>query len=335
MASEGDQNLESEERRTLHPDSPQIGFSREEMVACGACGKANAPTRPSCLYCGEGLEHSGITRFDIRQPESWESGFNVVMLDASGADTNRAAVQLASLLGVDRDVLLSILTAGKALPLARVESESQAAGVSQTLSELGIKTMIVADDDLHPKSTPARLRSLTFEGDKLRLELFNGSEIRTLDRDDLALIVPGVIFEERTESIEKRKLRGSKTLSETETSSDGPVIDIYSRNDAAGRRIPASGFDFSCLGSEKSLIVAENMKRLVATLADFSPGARLVEDYVKVRSMLELAWPAESRRESQRLARNRKEVSNVSTSNNAVQLTKYSRLQWRLYEEKV
>jgi hypothetical protein len=263
-----------------------------------------------------------------------------VVTDSRGADRGPAAVELASLLRTEADVMLSILSAGEPLPLARVESEDQASGVVERLRELGIEAMIVSDDSLHPASPPARLKSIVFDDDKLKLELFNGSEIRSIERGELALIVPGMILEARAESIEKRKLRGSKTISETETSSDMRVIDIYSRNDPTGRRIPSSGFDFSCLGAEKSLTVADNMKKLTARLAEFSPSAKLVEDYARVRLTLEYAWPSESKHESQHLGLSRKQVSNVFTSNNATQLTRYSRLQWQLfsggfYEEKV
>ncbi|HUR98596.1 MAG TPA: hypothetical protein VMZ26_11080, partial [Pyrinomonadaceae bacterium] len=86
---------------------------------------------------------------------------------------------------------------------------------------------------------------------------------------------------------------------------------------------------------DKSLTVAENMKTLTERLADFSPAAQFVEDYGRVRSLLEHAWPSESKRESEYLGLARKEISTVFSTNNVVQLTKYSRLQWRLYEEKV
>ena len=335
MASDDDKNLGSERLRDLPLRSGEIGFSPDEMVSCPACGKANAPNRPACLYCGTTLGNRGITRLDIRVPDGWENGFNVVVIDTRGADLGRAAVHLASLLGMERAAMTSILSAGKELPLARVESENQAKGIAEKLNELGIRTMIVEDESLHPASPPTRLRAIVFDGGSLKLELFNGSEIRSLGRDDLVLIVPGIILEVRAESVEKRKLRGSKTLQETETSSDGFVIDIYSRNDPIGRRIPSSGFDFSCLGSEKSLTVAENMKKLTARLAEFSPSAKVVDDYARVRSLLEHAWPSDSKRESQHLGVGRKVISKVLASNNLAQLTKYSRLQWRLYEEKV
>ena len=36
-------------------DPKPRSFSPAEMVTCEACLRANPPTRPSCLYCGERL----------------------------------------------------------------------------------------------------------------------------------------------------------------------------------------------------------------------------------------------------------------------------------------
>jgi hypothetical protein len=176
---------------------------------------------------------------------------------------------------------------------------------------------------------------LSFEGEELKLELFSNGEIRSLMNRELALIVPGMIIERRTESVERRKLRGAKTVSETEMSSDEPVIDIYSNSEPAGWRIPATGFDFSCLGSAKSLIVSENMKRLAAKLVEFSPTATVVDDYMAVRSILEHAWPSEARKDSEVLGLKGKEFARRLTTTNSTQFTKYSRLQWQRYEKKV
>lgn len=335
MASDNDQDPEPEWLRKHPLRSEEIGFSPDELIECRGCGRWNAPNRPTCLYCGSGLEGVGITKFDIREPESWESGFNVVIVDAIGGDAESAAVELASLLHSERESVKALLKAGKMIPLARVETENQAVGISEKLAVFGIKTMVVADEWLRRTSPPTRLKSINFDGNQLKLELFSLGEVRSLESDALALIVPGVILEGRTESIERRKRRVAKTVSESAISSDEPVIDIYSNDDPTGWRIRASGFDFSCLGPDKSMLVAENMNRLSAKLVEFSPAARLVDDYVKVRSFLEYAWPSESRRDKQHVALNRKEVSNVFTTNNTMQLTKYSRLQWRLYEKEV
>jgi hypothetical protein len=281
------------------------------------------------------LESVGITKFDIREPEGWENGFNVVVADAREADVDRAAMLLASLLREERENAKIILTSGKTLPLARVESEEQASGITERLLELGVKTLIVSDTALQPNAPPTRLRSIAFESDELKLGLFGNGEVRTVKSTELALIVPGMIVERRTESVEKRKLRGAKTVSETEMSSDESVIDIYSNSEPSGWRIRAAGFDFSCLGSAKSLIVSENMKRLAARLAEFSPTARVVDDYMSIRSTLEHSWPSEAKRDSEVLGLKGKEFARRLTTTNSTQFTKYSRLQWQRYEKKV
>jgi hypothetical protein len=334
MASDSDKKLEPEWLRSIPLRAREIGFSHEELIECTACRKPNPPTRPSCLYCGASLGNDLISRFDIREPENWENGFNIIVVDARDADAERAKVQVASLLGMERAPVASILAAGRPVPLIRVESESSASSISAKMEALGIKTIIVDDDSLRPTSPPARLRSITFQGAKLNLELFNGGEIRSLEPEELVVVVTGVILQGRSELIEKRKLRGSKVVSETATSSDEPVIDIYSKNDPMGQRIPASGFDFSCLGNDKSLIVIENMKRLTARLGEICPSVRLVEDYSSLRAILEHTWPSEDRRESEHIGFAGRTVAKVSTSSNATQFTRYSRLQWRLYEEK-
>ena len=84
-----------------------------------------------------------------------------------------------------------------------------------------------------------------------------------------------------------------------------------------------------------SLIVAENMKSLEAKLAQFGPAARIIADYTRVRPGLETAWPSESKRNANYRGAGLREVSNIHTTNNFDQFTKYSRLQWRLYEKKV
>ena len=335
MAGDNDQNPEPDWLLNLPTRSHDIGFAPDELVGCTACGKPNAPNRTSCLYCGESLGNDEFERIDIRELESWQDGFNVILLDSANADAHVAAPQIASMLDTERDVVASLLEANSRLPLCRLESEAQATLLAEKLEALGVMTTVVSDDSLEAKSPPSRLRSLAFGNESLTLELFNTGEKIELLRSDIRLIVPGVFLEERTELVAKRKRKSAKTLHETETSSDQPVIDIYSSHDPNGWRIPGTGFDFSCLGADKSLIVAENMQALEAKLAQFAPSARVIDDYRRLRLSLEVAWPSESRRDSQLSGVGLREVSKVSTTNNSRQFTKYSRLQWRLYEKKV
>jgi hypothetical protein len=273
-------------------------------------------------------------RLEVRAIEDWENGFNVVILNAGEVDPEEAADVMAEIGSGERELLKAAFESGKRVPLTRVASEEQARLVRERLVELGIETTIVPDSVLDASSAPLRLRSIGFEADRLNLGLFNIDAVNQIPADDLLLIVAGTIIEGRTESTERRKLRGSKKLDESATSYDEPVIDLYSTNDPLGWRIPARGFDFSCLGAAKSLIVGENMKKLITKLVEFAPRARLVDDYSSVRSFLETTWPSEVKREGRIL--DRKDVSTVFKTNNSTQFTKYSRMRWRLlYEEKV
>ncbi|MEO8042384.1 MAG: hypothetical protein ABI646_07235 [Acidobacteriota bacterium] len=335
MTGDSDQNIEPEWLRKLPLRSEEPGFSPDQLIKCEACGKANAPNRVACLYCGAGIHGTTITRFDIEVPESWENGYNIILGDTPDAELEPAAIQIASMLGAETETVSTILAEGGGLPLARVKKESQAAAVSAKLAEFEIKSMIVADESLHAASAPTRLRSITFEGNSIRLELFNRGRFELLESSELMLVIPGVLLQGKTESVERRKRRGTKTLREAEMSSDEPVLDIYSVREPNGWRIRASGFDFSCLDADKSLIVGENMKKLTAKLIEFSPTTRVIADYSKISSILEYAWPSESRRDTLALGLNRKEVSNVFTTNNTLQFNRYSRLQWQLYEKEL
>lgn len=314
--------------------SEEIGFARDEMTPCAKCGKPNAPNRSICLYCGTPIEGRAIEKnLDFRPIENWENGLNVVVVGSEQADADGAAKALASLLSAESDVLRSILVSSSKLPIARVEDDQHADAIIKCLQKFRFRTDTVSDVSLNPTTSPVRLRALTFSDEALVLQLFNTGDSVALPFDRLALIVWGVIFEGRTEATEKRKRGTSVKLSEAHTSSDTPVIDLYSRDDPMGWRITAHGFDFSCLGDQKSLLVGENIEHLIARLRSVSPATKFVGDYLDNRTLLEHCWPSESRRDAygfQRSGFARKDLSSVSTTSNAIQITKYSRLQWQL-----
>jgi hypothetical protein len=150
---------------------------------------------------------------------------------------------------------------------------------------------------------------------------------------DLSLIVSGAIFEKSVESQEKRKKGENKILEASETFSDEILVDIYTKNDATGYRILTKGFDFSCLGAEKGILARDNIKKLVVKLHTIAPNAKLIDDYLSVRSVLGEIWEVEQRKDSKGLSRQRFgkfDLSNISSSNNLQQFTKYSRLQWQI-----
>ena len=200
------------------------------------------------------------------------------------------------------------------------------------LAQLGLTCSLVSDADLAADKPLVRLSGIEFFEDNLAFIDFNTGSLIEIKADDLVLIVPGFIVESRVDSLEKRGLRGKKTLvAETPTVSDGSILDIYSRNDAIGFRIHLAGFDFSCLGTDKRLLAAENIVQLADALQKQAPNAKTIDDYRAVRQELGLIWEVETRKDTQGFQR--AGVRAIASTSNLNQFTKYSRLQWQLLNQ--
>jgi len=332
---ENNKNLNAEDfLKNLPVQAEEIGFKPDELIHCQKCSRTNPPNRLKCLYCGAELEISAETaanfKPNLRKLESWESGFNLISTPKDEKVSAEAVAQAAKIIGLDKEVLQKIFDAGKPLPAVRCETAREAGILQNRLREIGLETSIVADEKLAAENLPKRLRGLEFQDDKILLILFNNDEVEEISAADLNLIVTGAIFQKAVEATEARKKGESKILDATETASDESLIDIYTKNNPNGYRILTKGFDFSCLGAEKGILARENIKKLVAKLQTAAPNAKLIDDYLALRNILGEVWEIEQRKDSQGLTRQRFgkfDLSNVSTSNNLQQFTKYSRLQ--------
>ena len=323
--------------KNLPVHSEEVGFKPDEMVACGACARLNAPNRLKCMYCGAALEISseqaGKIKPVLRKLENWEQGFNLIYLPNDEQISPDGVQQIAKLIGREKEFAQKVLEARKPVPVARCETQREAVILKNHLDESGLSNIIVADEALDAENAPKRLRNLEFRDGYLLMTIFNTNEVEAVSLEDLRIIVPGAIFQKAVESTEARKKGESKILDATETASDESLLDLYSENNYNGYRILTKGFDFSSLGAEKGILARENLKRLVAKLAQSAPHARVVDDYLALRGVLGEIWEVEQRKDSQGLTRQRFgkfDLSNVSTSNNLQQFTKYSRLQWHL-----
>ena len=314
-----------------------IAFKPEEMISCGKCARTNPPNRLKCFYCGAELEmtaeQAANIKPNLRKLENWEKGFNLIYAPNPNGNNKFDLTETAKTLNLESEDLQKILEAKKTLPLARVESEKEAQITAKKLSERGFNIKIISDETLAAEKLPTRLRSLELDDEKIILIFFNSDEIAEIKREDLVLIVSGAIYERKTESIEKRKKGESKILDATETASDAGLIDLYSRENSNGYRILAKGFDFSCLETEKGILAVENLTKLAAKLREFAPNAKFVGDYPAVREVLGNIWEIEQRKDSLGLKRHsfgKFDFSNLATSSNLQQFTKYSRLQWQI-----
>lgn len=221
--------------------------------------------------------------------------------------------------------------------MAGLSAEKKSEIVKERLSEANIETLIVSDADLAFDKPPKRLRGLEFDDNFLSLRLFNVDETVKIKCEDLALIVAGAALHKKIESVEKRKGKDEKKLLDaTETASDEIVIDIYGNDDQIGFRIEQKGFDFSCLGDDKTMLASQNIKLLIEKLNRFATNAKISDDYLKVREFLGEIWEVEHRKDSLGLKRHgfgKFDFSNLATSNNLGQFTKYSRLNQRMKDE--
>jgi len=111
------------------------------------------------------------------------------------------------------------------------------------------------------------------------------------------------------------------------------VIDFYTATHSSTWRVGGSGFDFSCLGREKALVVNQNMSKLLDLITAKSLNAKVDDSYARVRNLLELAWTTQPVTQSSGWRRERPGKLSVgvsTTRSNEVQFTRYSRLRYYL-----
>ncbi len=306
-----------------------IAFRDDELVSCPKCGRKNSPERVACLYCAAalGTRSSPGTKLKFRTPEPWEKGQNVVMLRATG-DTE----ELASLLSLETADLETLVRAGVVFPVVRVASVAEAETIIASLPVTLFKSIVVSDQDLDAAHPPRRLAGLELNDDVIGLIDFNTRQVKQMPFSDIACVVTGTVISGKTDVVEKRKRGKPKNvLEESSTTSDEALIDIYTKQEQAGFRIHNSGFDFSCLGDDKSLLASENMRRLIAILRESIPSVRVRTSYDELAPLLSDIWPIEVLKDHRGLVRSgigKREFGISEITSNAEQFTKFSRLQW-------
>jgi hypothetical protein len=319
----------------LHaPSTEPQGFAPEQMVRCDECLRANPPTRIACLYCGaalpEGLVTNSKQKPALRPLEKWEQGYNSILIKPQVELSQEAVVEAADLLRLSPADLRRITESNGPLPLARTAVQEEAKLIQDTLTPLGLETLIVSDESLGLEATNTiRLRTVELLDGELVLHPTAG-EGRTIPWPDITLIVLGRLFSTQVE-VKERRRRGTERqiLDASQTSSDEEVMDLYSREQNGGWRILSSNFDFSCLGDAKGFLAGENFAVLKDLICARSTNAERNSSYNNVRRSLELVWPAEQQTSSLGWRRERAgkySTSEVATTTNEMQFTRYSRL---------
>jgi hypothetical protein len=319
----------------VEPSEPQ-GFSAEQMIRCEECLRANPPTRVSCLYCVAPLPMTEVSarliKPVLRPPEKHQLGYNNILLPHDQAVSEEVVNDAAALLKLKVENVREVLLQGAPLPVARTASRAEAELVTERLRDLGLECLTVSDTELGREVR--RVRSMMFDDDSLTIRQAGAAEQTNVSWSDMVLIVTGRLFETRLEIKERMTRKPENEILDTsEFFQDESVIDFYTETHSATWRVSANGFDFSCLGRDKALVVNENMRKLLALMIEKSKNAKVDDSYARVRNLLELAWTTESETQSSGWRRERPGKLSVGVStirSNETQFTRYSRLHYYL-----
>jgi hypothetical protein len=268
----------------------------------------------------------------LKPPEKHQIAYNNILLPSERDDANGDVSQAADLLRLSAEHLKRIIAEKIPLPVACTASREEAELVFNRLRDVGFQTIVLSDDELGASETSVkRIKSMAVDDEYATLQQAGTREQIEVRWRDIGLIVTGRLFTKRVE-IQERKSRGSENeiVQASEFSNDEAVIDFYTSTQPQTWRINANGFDFSCLGNQKTLIANENISRLQQFIASNAPQARVDDSYKRLRQTLELVWASQQESQSSGWRRERPGKLSVGLStvnSNEIQFTRYSRLQ--------
>src|SRR5947209_6066909 len=317
------------------------GFAPEQMITCDACLRANPPTRTSCLYCAAQLPkteaNAALQRPQLRKLEKWEQGFNVILLPKTEAQVSEEVLKdAAQLLRLEQEELRRIVELSLPLPLARAATDQEASLIESKVKEMELNALVIADADLTlTNSVQKRARAFELNESELVAHSAGGADVWRLAWTEIILLVAGRLITQKIELEERPSGRKAENeiVNARQMSEDEAVLDIYTARSDGGLRITAGNFDFSCLGAQKGLITAQNFSTLANVLRERASEAIYDDSYMRVRRALEITWPVEQHTEARGWRRERPGRVNteaVTTSDNEMQFTRYSRLRYYL-----
>jgi hypothetical protein len=269
----------------------------------------------------------------LRQPEKHQLGYNNILLPAAQVSTE-IVDDAATLLYLSTENMQQLMSQSVPMPVARTGSREEAELVTVRLRDLGLNCVTVSDEELgFSDNVVKRVRAMSFADEHVVI-YHSGSEQASFNWSDVVLILPARLIETRMEIKERMSRKKENEILETnEFFRDEVVIDFYTAAHSFTWRVGASGFDFSCLGSEKALVANENIARLQRLIVAKAVNARFDDSYQRVRNLLELVWSTQPETQSSGWRRERPgklSVGVATTKSNESQFTRYSRLRYYL-----
>ena len=268
----------------------------------------------------------------LRRLEKWEHGYNNILLPTPANLSESCLVATAAFLRLEKEDLQRIIASDIPLPLARSSSQEEAVLIRERLATVQLSSLIVADT-LLGLDPSLKVRALEIGDDGMDAYQSPQAAPQKILWDDLVLIVSGRITRKRVELKEERKRSENRVLEADQFFADESVIDLFARHAATPYRITSGTFDFSCLGSRKRLIAADNLAILINVFREQVPTVVYDQSYNSVRKILESVWRSEQHNESMGWRRRRPgkySLSSVVETSNESQFSRYSRLRYYL-----
>src|SRR5437588_11395094 len=260
----------------IDQESKPKSFAADELINCDGCSRANPPTRSACLYCGAALattathlEVSPVAASEDQTASSGDRSYVVLISRETDPNEESTVSQLASWLQVKTTELQNALSAGGALPLRVAKSAEDADRFADDVRSLGLEVVTVAENQLKLSEPFVKIRAIELADESLTgLSVTSGAKFTTA-WPDMILLVSGRLITTQNE-VEKKRRGQQQQPDGPQNSVDEAVLDIWTDSNTAWR-IFVNSFDFSCLGSMKSLTAFENTKALLRSFRERAP----------------------------------------------------------------
>ena len=251
------------------------------------------------------------------------------MLEPSRAlPSESVTAALAAALKIEPSEAQSLIEAGKPLPIARSQTRQEADMIAALVRTCGLRATVIPDADLKLTTELLRARRIALGAAEARVDHQGGDLVIPLT--EIKLLVLGMLKNTRVDYAE-RVARGesSNVVDTSEFVADEALVDVYTIELDRSFRIKSDAFDYSGLVSPMSFRAEANFKAGLEALSSAVSGARLDDDFARLRGMLSRAWPERTRSEARGIKRSLalRPISHASViSSNRDQFDRYSRL---------
>lgn len=314
------------------------------LVACPLCNRNNNSQRLLCIYCGGQLpviEGSEFHKLPIVRPmEETELGVNLIFFPEESLIDQYTRHEIETVSRLSAELVDLYLQAKSPVPILRLQDETDASLTRHRLLAAGVRTAIITDADLTLKQLPHRVRQVAWHADSLDVWGPDQTLLARVPWSTLTLLVFGALRFKQTQVVEANSMygRGREIKDVSENMTEELTIDFFGETLQQHFRIRSDSFDYSCLGNQKRLLVAENFREFCAMLAERATQATINQEFRQVTRLIEPVWPLE--KSTERLPLKRIGVGKVASesvvlADNQAQLTRYSRMLFLLRSRQI